>query len=329
MRSFPRIIVLPQLVGLLLLFGVLAGCGSILRQASEEVPRAATPAVVDSGLEQLEDPKVRARIAAIMQTPEIKAALDAAAAEIANGAVGGLTRDDAQARLDRLATALVASTARALAQSVRTELVPATREVVRGLSDADKKAITDAVSAGTQAITKDVAQTLGTELPPALGKTIATSLEKPEVRAQFEDVVRQVAKSSALGAAEAASEIQARNRRGFWAVVVGSAAFAVAVPALVGALVAGAIAYIFVLRGRNRRLELERAREEAAAARVAASLANVRGRPWAADFYADLEASLGEGEAADARALLARAGALPLRPRSSKTARDDDRLSVH
>ncbi len=49
------------------------GCGASVAELSAEIPKAATPAVVEAGLDTLEDPSTRLRLARLLATPEIRA----------------------------------------------------------------------------------------------------------------------------------------------------------------------------------------------------------------------------------------------------------------
>ncbi len=120
-------------VAVALVIGVAAlacGCGASVRSAARDVPRIATPVVIDESIHSLEDPAVRERIARIMGTPEMQRAFRDAAAAAVTGGAGELARSDVDARAEALADAVAKGLVRSASAEIPRTLAPAVRQAV-------------------------------------------------------------------------------------------------------------------------------------------------------------------------------------------------------
>ncbi len=313
----------------LLALSTACGCGTVLRSASTEVPRAATPVVIDETLRMLEDPETRRRIAAVLASPEVKASIDGLASNLANGALEGLTSDEAKKLLEELAGTVAAAFSRAAGKGVEAEIAPAiTRAIRASVAEAfgpeQRKALAEQVSSATVAVTRDVSRTLGAELPPAMMKAITLELQRPEVRDKLGVATERAARNVILGSADAVRDIQSQSgapslRQELTRALTALAAISV----LLGAVVVGLGAWIFAVNRRAKHYREQRDRQQRVAQRFITMMASTRGKPYADDLYRTYQAQLESGEGAEElRMVLAQVGATPLhRPRPKKRRR--------
>lgn len=308
-----------RLVALLALL-VTCGCGGVIRGASTEVPRAATPVVIDETLRMLEDPETRKRIAAVLASPEVKASIEDLASTFTNGALEGMTTEEAKAHLEKLAGTVATTFSRAAGKGIEAEVAPAIHRAVRAslaeaLGPEQRKAIADQVSNATVAVTRDVSRTLGAELPPAMMKAIALELQRPETRERLGLATERTAKNVILGSADAVREIQVESGAPSLRQRLTRALVALAgVSVLLGAVAVGLGAWIHAVQRRAKRAEEQRDRQQRIAQRFMAMMASTHGKPYADDLYRTYRAQLESGEGAEElRVLLAQVGLAPLR----------------
>lgn len=243
--------------------GLAMGCAPTVRGASAEAASAATPAAAEAGLRLLEDPAVRARLAAALATPEVQEALREVSAGVARGVVDGASSElavaldeglsaERRAAAERFTSSLAAAFVRGAAEEVPRTLAPAMREAL----------VTELGPALREVMTK--------EASPA----VASMLAAPELRAALGDVAHDLARSAVIGSNEALVELDERRQRGQGGMPLGAfAAFFEGrtwLVGLVGLVVAGlafSVPFAWLLRDRRRS---RRAREEAAQQRVRA-----------------------------------------------------------
>lgn len=300
------------------------GCAPAFQRAGTDLSREATPIVIDESVKSLEDAEMRKRIAAIMASPEVRAAVESLTDDIASGTLSALEKKEIAARLDPLASAMVAALSRELGKGIEHDIAPAIRRAIAAsLSDAlspeQQKAIASAVSSTSISVTRDVAKTLGAELLPALIKSLGTELQRPELRDKLAGATEEASKNVILGTASAVQEIQARSgaptlrdrlSRALTAVVV--------VSALSGAVLVGLLAFTLSLRRRAKLYAERSARQDAIAEKFLSALQSLRGKRYADDLYRTFDAAIASGPGAEElRSALARAGASPL-PRARR-----------
>lgn len=188
------------------------GCGAAVRSASVEVPRRAVPVTIDEMLKAGEDARVRERVAAVLSTPEMQRAI----AEIARAAVAAGLDEAASHDSEQRIAELTDVIARALAENIRRDIVPAavagareslgetvSREDAKALKSAVASVTAAAVSAALRAAANDIPTTLG----PAVRESLARELRAPDLRESVAGLVdgatRQVMLSSRQVVAEA------------------------------------------------------------------------------------------------------------------------------
>jgi len=109
---------------------VTSGCGASVRSAARDVPRLATPIVIDESIHSFEEPEVRERVARIMGSPEMQSAFREAAAAAVAGGVGQLATADVDARAARLTDAVAKSLVRGASAEIPRTLAPALRQSI-------------------------------------------------------------------------------------------------------------------------------------------------------------------------------------------------------
>jgi hypothetical protein len=113
---------------------VVSGCGATVQSAARELPRIATPIVIDESIHSFEDPELRDRLARIVGSAEMQHAFrDAAAAAVAGGA-GELAAADVDARAAKLTETVATAFVRSASVEIPRTLAPALRQsLVEGL----------------------------------------------------------------------------------------------------------------------------------------------------------------------------------------------------
>jgi hypothetical protein len=301
------------------------GCiGSAIHQAGTEVPREATPIVIDETIKSLENPETRKRIDAVLSDPGVRASIRSISADIASGALASLGTEETSARIDALVTQIVDSASRELGKGIEREIAPAIqRAVIAGLTQAlgpeQRKAIAAEVASSSVELSRGVAQTVGTEIVPALIRSLQVELQKPEVQTTLGGASERASHGMILGTASAVQEIQARSgeptlrqrlSRALYAVVI--------VSALAGGILVGLGAFVLYLRRKAKVFEERSARQDAIATRFIGALQALRGKSYAEDLFRSFDAAIAAGPGAEElRQVLTHVGASPL-PRLRK-----------
>ncbi|MBX3188361.1 MAG: hypothetical protein KF819_15190 [Labilithrix sp.] len=151
------------------------GCGATVRSASAGAAEAATQAAVVT----LEDPETRARVGAVLASPEMQRAMRELSAEVSQGVIDGLTDEERDARVQRLVATITAATMRSAAGQISDTLAPAIR-----------KAIVE-------------------EMGPGLGD----ALKAPAFKAAMAELSYDVARAAVMGSNEALAELAEKQRR--------------------------------------------------------------------------------------------------------------------
>lgn len=191
-----------------------SGCMPTIRSASVEVPRAATPVVIDEAVRKLEEQATRERIAQIMATPELQRTIRELAAAFVPGALDGLSTEESRDRIAAFTESLVET----LVQTILVRLRPAVNDAIaEGLSRDAQRALDDmattmASSAARGAI-RAAAEDIPTTLSPAMREAFVTSLRSPELREASAQLSHDIAHGAILGSREAVAELQ-RNQTG-------------------------------------------------------------------------------------------------------------------
>jgi hypothetical protein len=119
---------------------IASGCGVSVRSAATEVPRIATPAVIDASLGSFEDPQVRERVARVMGTPEMQQAVRDAAAAAVSGGVREFLTTAMDARATQVAESVAGALVRGGAAEIPRTLAPAVRQaIVESLDSPDMR----------------------------------------------------------------------------------------------------------------------------------------------------------------------------------------------
>lgn len=180
-------------------------CAPAIERASRNVPRTATPVVIDESIKALEDQHTRERLEKVMATPELQQTIRELAAAAAPGVLDGLDSDESKARIQDFSKALVA----ALVEELR----PAMRDAVQQALSKDVQAqldrmVADMASQATHSVMQTAATDVPTTISPAMRAALAENLGAPEVRNAAAATAHDIAKSALLGSREAIIEVQ-------------------------------------------------------------------------------------------------------------------------
>jgi hypothetical protein len=187
-----------------------AGCTSTVRSAS----RAAVPVVVDETLGAFEDPQNRERVAQILASPEMQAAIR----ETSHALVRGALEPGTDLKLQEGTAALTDTVAELLARDLRDRILPAT---VQGLRDAvtkaDARAVQAVVSAAIGQATTTALRAASAELPnsfgPAVRAAVVEGLNSPELHSAIAGVIADATRSTLVSSRDVIADIRDRNDR--------------------------------------------------------------------------------------------------------------------
>lgn len=250
------------------------GCAPSVRAAGASAAEGAVPAGTHSALSTLEDPATRARIAAIVASPEVQRAINDLSAGVSRGVVDGLTSEEVKRRLDELVSSLANAVVRAVDSAFD-----------EALSDRNQKAVDRFASAITTSVMRSAAGEIPESIAPAirkamveeLGPGLAEAIRSPEMKAALGELSHDVARSATLGANNALAELDEKRKEKEGGMPLGGVgAFFAGRTWLLAALVVGLIlaiplAWLLRERRRSRRMqEQAMLRTERAAALLSA-----------------------------------------------------------
>lgn len=275
------------------------GCGSAIERMSTNVPRTATPVVIDESIKALEDQATRERLARVIATPEVQQAVRELASATIPGVLDGLIDEESKARLEAFTKDLVTVIARVVMATVR----PAVHEAMSEALSSEVRATLDelvrnvAASAAHSAM-RAAADDFPSTISPAMRTALAEGLSSREVRNAAMGTAHDLAHSAVLGSREAVMEIQdAQTGRGpvqriaFFLVKAGWAILLFSV--LFVALVA------FGMLSLRRRATQAEAASEASARQVrklATMMLQASGGAWSDADRRSFEAALDEDD---------------------------------
>ncbi|MBV9947150.1 MAG: hypothetical protein JOZ69_09905 [Myxococcales bacterium] len=186
-----------------------AGCAG---PAAIRASKQAVPVIVDRGLRAFEAAEGRERLARVLATPELRAAVRQAARDAAEGALAGAAGAEGRESLADLVDELTD----VLARDVREEIVPsafaaARQELSEPLTIDQRgalvRAVRQAVSEATRASMRAAAGELPTSLGPALTASLAAALQSPELDAATYKVVSDSTRHALVASADLLREM--------------------------------------------------------------------------------------------------------------------------
>jgi hypothetical protein len=222
----PRPAVLLSSLCAALLALAMSGCAARLRSAATELPHQAVPAVIEESVRGAENPELRSRVAAIVETPEVKRAIDAAVKEGVDAALAELTSKVSRAKLQSVVT----STSVAVGEGVM------------------------------QGAAREIPQSVG----PAVRQSLVHELERPDLRDALGSVVADSVTRIFAGTQAALEDYQKRNeaagRRGPVQKLTDALTMSWGIAFVVGVVLIALVATIIVSRRRAHRYHFAIAR---------------------------------------------------------------------
>jgi hypothetical protein len=268
--------------------GVLHGCGAIAGQTA----RTATEGAAEGTLDQLEDERTRRVLAEFVRSPEVRAATHEFSAQLARGALAGLTEEQ---QAERFAEYLALLTARSTGAALDAALADDSRRQIQALSAAVARATGRAMAASLR---EDLGPALRGVLADDIGPGLSALLSE-ELNQAVSRTAHEVARGALLGAQEAAPlppaptiALLGLNLDLFGIMLV----FAV----LLSLLAIGLLVWALRLRKRLRIGAVEAERTEASTILLARAIKATEGKPWAPELHATLRETVRDDEAAEA-----------------------------
>lgn len=201
------IVVVVSIALLVVLAGVLTGCGATVRGAAADAPRIATPIVVDEALKAGEDAQTRQRFERVLDTPEMVAVIREVARVAVASALTESTTGDSKRRVDEMSDAL----ATALADHLRRDVIPALITSVKAeMTEEQMHRMTIAVASMASAATRAAMKEASSEIPDTIGPAVRTSmaaeLKSPELRESLRIIASDMAREAVLSSQRAMNE---------------------------------------------------------------------------------------------------------------------------
>lgn len=150
---------------------------------SAEAARGAPPALTDSTLDVLEDEQTRARIAAVLATPELQQAMQEISRALTDGIVEGLSDERMSELVEKLSARLTGALVTSSMQAVA-------REIPQSIAPALRQAIVD-----------------------ELGPAFAATLRDEQLRGALGETSHEIARQAVRGSNAALAELAEQQRR--------------------------------------------------------------------------------------------------------------------
>ena len=296
------------------------GCAAPVAELSAEIPKAATPAVVEAGLDTLEDPNTRLRMARLLATPEMRAIQRELAAGLLDAALATLGEEERIARIDALTSRAVARMLRGAAREVPPLAASVTRGAVDGALDAAldparskalQRSVSDVVATTVRSaargiddagIAKSVSSAMTEQIGPALEATLrddvtpglAATLGDERLHRALGATAHVLGREMVLGVTEALAQQKPPPASGSLlsrltnvaqegARLFGSAAWVLV------ALVVLLFAWIVKLLVQTRRYRADASRRIATAQLLEEAARATEGKPWSGELIGALQ----------------------------------------
>jgi hypothetical protein len=342
--------VLPFALALLWALGA-AGCAG---QIADQMPRAATPAVVESGLLALDDPANQRRLAHLLARPEIKLIQQELVAALLDGSLAALGEQERADRVGRITARYTASLMKGFSQEVVPQIAPMSAAMMRGaMSDQNQqlmqrfigsmvqasidpviKSLADADIAGSvsTAMTNELGPAIQKVLRDDLGPGIAQTLSSAEVKRALGDTAHTLGREMILGANEALAQVQ-ESKATQDSSLLGSVSHLAHqgeaatrfLPWILLAAVLGLGVWVVRLLSQTRRYRTAEEQRVETTRVLNEAIRAAEGKPWSGELLTALEGRFADDEEALLRIHAARAarprrrsssGAVPAMPAS-------------
>ena len=282
---------------LVLLLGA-SGCG-----LPAKVTRDITPAAVDSGLEAMDDPANKKRIAHMLASPGMQDVQKELVAGMVDSSISALSDEDRAKRISALSSRYANAMLQGFSRDVMPQISPAVMEMTRG---AVKGAMSEALKPENQKeLTSAVSTAMSRDLGPALQKVIrdnlapgiAAALQNEQVKRALGDTAHLLGREMVLGVNEGMMKAQEIRGGKGESSMLGSlgilaskgASIATGITWVLAALVVvlGGLLVKLLMQARKYKNESE---ESAAETRLMTEARKAsEGKPWSAELIAALE----------------------------------------
>jgi hypothetical protein len=308
-----------------------------------EIPRAATPGVIEGGLEGLDDPVNKRRLAHILASPEMKVIQRELVADILDGSLAALGEPERVERVGVVTSRYAASLLHGFSRDVAPELSTATsttmhgvmgvalsaenqrqmqrlvgslvqasvEPIAKGLSDAELS------SSMSGALTKELGPAIQNVLRDNLGPGLAEALSSDEVKRALGNTAHALGREMILGANEGLASVQeGKSSKSSDPSVLASFSSLAQQGVTAGRFfpwVAAAVAvllgvWVWRLRGQTTRYRTEGEQRAETTRVLTEALGAAEGKPWSGELFTALEDRLRSDDDALLRIRAARLG---------------------
>jgi hypothetical protein len=291
-----------------------AGC---VEQMATQMPRM-TPALVDSSLKELENPRNRQRMVHVLASPDVKILQQELVADLLDGSLAALSEEQRADRVGELTARYTASVMNGFSRELIPQLAPMGAAVVQGaMSDENQQAMQHFIGSMVQAsvepvvrsidnaeIARSVSTAMTTELGPAiqkilrdnLGPGLAQTLSNPEVKRAMNDAAHDFGREMVLGVNEGLIKVQ-QNDVARDSSLLGSvssmahegATATKLLPALLSAVVLALVVWVARLLTRTRRYRTAEEQRIETTRVLNEAIRAAEGKPWSGELMTALE----------------------------------------
>jgi hypothetical protein len=194
---------------------LVSGCGMpIIKEATKQ----ATAGALDQGIVSLEDAKTRQRVADLVASPEMQAAMRDIAAGFTNGVTGSLSNEETLRRLALLTNVLATTAARAAVDATLADVGSAEnqrrmQEMAVGTATAATRAAMQEMSTQLAAMMMSLGPVLRTTLSEDVAPGMRDVLGSNDVRGALSGVAFEMARQAVLGSNQAMADLEKTRKK--------------------------------------------------------------------------------------------------------------------
>lgn len=279
-------------------------------EVDPEIMKQSTPVAIQAGIDKMDDPETKRRIAQMMASPEMRAVERELIAGLVDSTLATLSEEERAERIGALTTRAMAGIVRGasrelsgamdeamgperrnqLSQAVGTIVAASVRSAVEGLRDAELGKTL------STAMTDEIGPAVQKALRENIGPGLAEALKDEEFTRSLGATARVLGREMVLGATEGLAQTQQPKQDGSPSVLTRitdfarqGAKFAGSAAWLFGLIIVALFVWIMKLLAQAKRYREESDRR-AATARLLTEASKVsEGKPWSNEFISALQ----------------------------------------
>jgi len=267
-----------------------------------DIARETVPIAIQSGLAAMDDPENKARMAALMSSPEMKQIEQELVSGVVDGSLAALSDESRLARIGELSSKYAGAMVAGIMRDVGPEIGPMVGSVMRNaVAGAMRQALApENTQAIATAMTRDLGPAFQKVLAENLAPGIAAALQDEQVRLALGETARVLGRQVVLGVNDGMAEIQANAPKGgepstlesLGTLAEKSGDMASLGMWALGALVVVMAALLVKLLMQAKKYKSEVEEREAATRLMTEARRASEGKPWSEELLGALEQQL-------------------------------------